>query len=241
LDIFKDEWLSRMPTARPDLRAGLIPLFEDPRIYWAISEMGGVENRRVLELGPMEGGHSYILQQCGAASVLSIESNMRAFLKCLIVKNLFKLDRVEFRCGDVVSYLRQSPEPFDVVIASGVLYHMVNPVELLELVSRVTGRLFIWTHYYDEAIVSANAGVGHRMRQHWRAQHAGFDHGLHRYDYCKDPLNERFTGGLRSYSCWMEREEILACLRYFGLTDIRVNYEQRDHSHGPCFAFLAMK
>lgn len=240
IDIFQDEWLSMMPTSRPDLRAGATPLFEDHKVHWAIAQLGGVAGHRVLELGPLEGGHSYILQNAGAASVLSIESNTRAFLKCLIVKNLLHLDRVDFRCGNFISYLKNSPEQFDTVVACGVLYHMTNPVELLQLLSGVTRRLFVWTHYYDETVISAHPGVVHRMREHWHARHAGFEHTLHRYDYT-DSLTLTFAGGLKPYSCWMEREDILACLRHFGFTDIRVEFEQRDHPHGPCFAFLALR
>ncbi len=240
LDIFRDEWLSMMPANRRDLRAGRIPLFDDPKVHWALAELGGVRNQRVLELGPLEAAHSYILQNAGAASVVAIESNTRAFLKCLIVKNLFHLDRVDFRCGNFLSYLEHNTERFDTIMASGVLYHMTNPVEMLELVSKATSRLFIWTHYYDEAIVSNHPGVCHRIREHWRASHAGFAHTLHRYEY-KEALNVNFAGGLKSYSCWMEREEILACLRHFGFTDIRISFEERDHPHGPCFAFVALR
>ena len=154
LDIFKNEWSSKLPLARSDLQAGPIPLFEDPRVHWAVCEAGGVANQRVLELGPLEGGHTYMLQERGAASILAIEANTRAFLKCLIVKNIFNLHKADFRCGDFISFLRQNTERFDFVLATGVLYHMTSPVELLQLLSRVTDRLFMWTHYYDEAIIS---------------------------------------------------------------------------------------
>jgi hypothetical protein len=240
LDIFHGEWLSMMPTIRPDLSAGAIPLFEDGKVHWGLAQFGGVQGQRVLELGPLEGGHSYILQTLGAESVLSIESNTRAFLKCLIVKNLFHLDRVRFLCGDFISYLRTATESFDLVVASGVLYHMVNPVELLELVSRAAPRLLLWTHYYDESIVTGLPNVSRRMNDHHRTTFAGFDHTLHRYEYL-DALNVAFAGGTTDYSCWMERGEILACLQHFGFTDIRIAAEQLDHPHGPCFALTAQR
>ena len=239
LDVFKNEWASMMPAVRPDLRAGAIPLFDDPKIHWAVAEFGGIQGQRILELGPLEGGHSYILQSFGAASILAIESNMRAFLKCLIVKNLFQLDRVQFLCGDFISYLKSAPQ-FDAIIASGVLYNMVNPAELLHLVSQASRKLFMWTHYYDASIISNLAGVSHRIPDHQQTEYAGFAHTLHRYEYL-EALNVNFTGGMRPFSYWMEREEILACLRYFGFTDIRINFEDRSHPHGPCFAFVAQR
>ena len=240
LDIFKNEWSSKLPLARSDLQAGPIPLFEDPRVHWAVCEAGGVANQRVLELGPLEGGHTYMLQERGAASILAIEANTRAFLKCLIVKNIFNLHKADFRCGDFISFLRQNTERFDFVLATGVLYHMTSPVELLQLLSRVTDRLFMWTHYYDEAIISGNPNVLRLMAGSTKNTHAGFTHTLHRYEY-KDALKVAFTGGTKSHSCWMERDEILACLHYFGYGDIRIAFDEPDHLHGPCFAVLAQR
>ncbi len=242
LNVFKDEWLSMMPSDRSDLLAGSSPLFEDRTLFQSLADMGGVSGQRVLELGPLEGGHSYMLQNAGAASVVAIESNTRAFLKCLIVKNLFHLDRVEFRCGDFVAFLRQNSGGFDTVIASGVLYHMVNPVELLELISKCTGRVYVWTHYYDEALVAGNPDICFRFQEHRRIRHSGFEHTLHRYHY--DPkvdLSKTFAGGLKHYSCWMERAEILACLRHFGFENFHVTWDQPDHPHGPVFAFVATR
>src|SRR4028119_931287 len=85
LDIFKGEWASLLPPPYDQYQAGKIPLFHDGRAYWALNEMGGCQGQRVLELGPLEGGHSYVLEQHGAGSVTSIEANTRAYLKCLIV------------------------------------------------------------------------------------------------------------------------------------------------------------
>ena len=75
LDIFRGEWGSHPPSDRPDLKLGLIPLFEDPRVDWGLRELGGVEGQSVLELGPMEGGHSWMLEQRGADRVYAIEAN----------------------------------------------------------------------------------------------------------------------------------------------------------------------
>ncbi len=63
--------------------------------------------------------------------------------------------------GDFMSFLRkeasnneytQLDKTYDIVFASGVLYHMEKPIELLDLISRVSDKIFIWTQYYDERI-----------------------------------------------------------------------------------------
>src|SRR5215213_6466535 len=99
LDIFKGEWAAILPAPFNDLRAGNLNLFYDNRAYWALNELGGCQGQRVLELGPCEGQHSYMLEQWGAASITSIEANTRAYLKCLIVKEVLGLQRVHFLCG----------------------------------------------------------------------------------------------------------------------------------------------
>src|SRR5215212_97505 len=155
IDIFKGEWASRFPAALgTPVEAGGIPLFEDGRIIWAINELGGIQGNRILELGPLEGGHSYMLELYGAASVISIEANTRAYLKCLIAKELLDMKRVKYLCGDFIEYLKTSAEQFDMIMGSGVLYHMRNPVELLSLLAGHTNRLFLWTHYFDPCIAA---------------------------------------------------------------------------------------
>jgi len=98
----------------------------------------------------------------------------------------------------------------------------------------------MWTHYYDEAVISQNPNVLRLMAGSTKNTHAGFTHTLHRYEY-KDALKVAFTGGTKSHSCWMERDEILACLHYFGYGDIRIAFDEPDHLHGPCFAVLAQR
>mgnify|MGYP000154712492 CR=1 FL=1 len=58
------------------IKSGSTPLFGDPRIDWAcdrLSEWGlPIAGRRVLELGPLEAGHTACLRQRGAGEVVAI-------------------------------------------------------------------------------------------------------------------------------------------------------------------------
>ena len=241
LDIFKDEWSSRLPSPFADLAMGSARLFEDDRITWAASEFGGFVGKHLLELGPLEAGHTYMLEQLGAASVLAVESNTRAYLKCLIVKEILELRRARFLCGDFVEYLRLTATRFDLCIASGVLYHMHNPVELIALLSRVCDHLFIWTHYYDEAIFANNTDIVWKITTSASAEYEGFSHTLHQYNY-QDARNwAAFCGGSGQVSHWMTRTDILRCLEHYGFTDIRINFDHPHHPNGPSFAVIAMR
>jgi hypothetical protein len=241
LDIFKGEWASRLPTHFASLEAGRIPLFEDRRLEWFKAEVGGVEGQTVLELGPLEAGHTYMLERCGAQAITAIESNTRAYLKCLVIKELLDLKRARFLCGDFVEYLRTNETRFDVCLASGVLYHVLNPVELIALLARTTDCLYLWTHYYDQTIISRNPQLAPRFTASASADYAGFRHTLYRQEYRSALERQDFYGGGAEYSHWLGREEILKCLDYFGFKELRINFHVPEHPNGPCLAVAARK
>ncbi len=241
LDIFKGEWWSQLPEPFSTLRAGEMKTFDDPRIHWALSQFGEVRGQTALELGPLEGGHSYMLERAGFDSVLAIEANPRAYLRCLIIKEIVGLNQTQFRCGNFVEYLRNSPPAVDAVLGSGVLYHVENPVELIALLSRITDRLFLWTHYYDAKIIPSNPKLAGSFTGFERSEYAGFEHSLFRYDYGRSFRLQRFCGGSRGHSHWMLREDIIECLGHFGFNAIRINFEEVDHPNGPAFALVAVR
>jgi hypothetical protein len=184
VNIFNGEWASRFPGDLATLPAGQSPLFEDSRITWAIEQFGGITGHHMLELGPLEAGHTFMLEQLGAASITAIEANTRAFLKCLIVKEMLQLKRSQFLCGDFVEYLRATQQKFDSCLACGVLYHMANPAELLRLIAQSADRVFIWTHYFDrDPITSDPALLAKFHLDGIPSEHYGFSHTLYRQEY----------------------------------------------------------
>lgn len=241
VNIFQEEWISRFPGPFNELQAGEAALFEDDRIEWALKEIGGIQGKKILELGPLEGGHAYMLQKHGAGSVTSIEANPRAFLRCLIVKQILKLDRVDFLCGDFMEYLRHQLESFDLCVASGVLYHMCHPVEMIALAAQRSAQLFLWTHYYDQEICRQNLLLRPRFSSNHQANYQGFTYTQHRYHYKSARAWNTFCGGPASYSHWLSKEDILACCRYFGFHTIKISHDTPLHPHGPSFALLASK
>ncbi len=245
LDLFAGEWSSQPPADRPDLKAGVTPLFDDPRVAWAndrLIEMGlasGVRDRDVLELGPLEGGHTYLLDRLGARSITAIEANARAYLKCLIAKETFDLPRAHFLLGDCLEFLRKTDLRFDVGFACGILYHLTDPVELLELLARRCDALFLWTVFFDPDFVAQNPVPGAKFSEVLEMETAGFKHTVHRFNYGPSLDWKGFCGGGEVYSYWMEKEQILGALRHFGFTDFR--HEQQPNVHGSALMLAARK
>ncbi len=61
---------------------------------------------------------------------------------------------------------------------------------------------------------------------------------MHRQEY-KIALNHSgFCGGSDDYSYWLSRDEILACLKFFGFKRIQISFDHPNHVHGPCFAYV---
>lgn len=240
IDAVADAWASRLPPPFEHLRAGEAPLFEDPRIAWGFDRLGGVEDSTVLELGPLEGAHSYMAQAAGARHVTAVEANAKAFLKCLVVKELLGLDRCSFLCGDAVEYLSASDQHFDLCIACGILYHMVEPVRLIDLISRRARRVVVWTHFYDDQVL-ANKRLAKRLGPAQAMDYEGFRHQVHRHRYSFDTRLAGFCGGTRPYSHWLQREDLLGAFAHFGWRDVEIAFEEKSHPNGPALALVATK
>lgn len=241
LDLFINEWSSELPQKNAELKAGKAKLFDDPRINWAIDQMGGVKSKTVIELGPLEAGHSYMLEKAGAKEITAIEANTHAYLKCLIVKEILQLQKSRFLLGDFVKYLRNSYPNFDICIAHGVLYHMIHPVELIKLISNHSNKVTIWTHYYDEKIISNNRDIKHKFPSQKTINYQGFRCTYNRQEYKKALGWMGFCGGSAPYSNWLGRNDIIRCLNHFGFNKVKTEFEQPLHPNGPSFALVASK
>jgi hypothetical protein len=241
IDIFAGEWASKFPPPFDGLKTGGIPLFQDSRLAWALERLGGVQGQNVLELGPLEGGHSYMLEKAGAAVITAVEANTRAYLKCLVAKEILNLSRSRFLAGDFIEYLAGSKQHFDLIVASGVLYHMKDPLKLLELIAKHTDRMYMWTHYYDKAIIDAKPYLRSKFLSEESVQLGGQTVTLHRHDYQTMLVEKTFCGGSEEYSKWLTHESLFAALRAYGFTDFEYSFENPDHPHGPALSFVATK
>lgn len=217
-------------------------LDDDPRFQWAhdrFCEMGltgGFADRDVLELGPLEGGHTYLIDRLGARSVTAIEASARAYLKCLIAKETFGMLRAHFLLGDCLAHLRTTDRTYDIDVACGILYHLTNPVELL---ARRCRAIFLWTVFYDPEFIAKQEKPDARFSPAVPMEHAGFKHAVHRFNYGASLDWKGFCSGGELYSYWMEKPEILAALEHFGFGDFHV--EQQPNVHGSALMLTARK
>ena len=121
----------------------------DPRLALFFRDVS-IEGKRVLELGPLEGGHTLAFARAGADEIVAVEGRRDNHMRCLLTKDLFGLDNVTFQLGDIRDVTRSTHGAFDVAIALGVLYHLPNPDHLLRQLVEIAPLTLLWTHVADK-------------------------------------------------------------------------------------------
>lgn len=239
IDIFTGSWASDFAAACPNVKAGDAPFFtEDSRPVDAARVLGidgRLDGMRVLELGPLEGAHTYQLEKLGAKSVVSIEANAEAYLKCLVTKEITGLSRAQFRYGDFTKYVESTDDRYDMVFASGVLYHMKDPIALIMAMGRITKSCFVWTHYFSR---------GRFKRPKHRLEYDPRFPGVKLYVFrpAKEAMvNKTYRGGNLPIAVWLTREDILATFRKAGFGNIEIVEDSPDTELGASFTFAAWK
>ena len=226
-DIFGKSWKSRLPIPGHEGLGGDASLFEDFRPAWFDRVLpGGVAGRSVLELGPFEAYQTYLLERLGAGPITSIEGNSFNFLKCVLLKNELGL-AAKFLFGDFLKHLRASEGRYGACWASGVLYHQVRPLELLDAITEHTDALFLWTHYYDRSMILDAPPEQQRLFQPDRHETIGWgdyecphfvrSYGIENYE---TSIPDYWEGGSAPFACWLKKDDIVGYLRTKGLRHV---------------------
>jgi len=242
--LFQDQWSSILPNSAGVEGPGRIPLFEDNRISWLLAELVDIRGWTVLELGPLEGGHTFQLEKAGSF-VTAIEANTSAFIKCLVVKNIMGMQS-HFLLGDFSKSLG-SRRRYDLLVAAGVLYHMTDPITLLSQMSDVSDNIYLWTHYYEEDHSKWHPSLVEMIGTKWLPDRAksqrfnGLNVRLVPQLYGDALTWSGFTGGTADYSYWFYREDLFNVLGVLGYTTISVSFDDPQHPNGPAINILARR
>jgi SAM-dependent methyltransferase len=236
VDLFRGRWACNLEPLIGVSGTGEALLFTHDRrpeqAAAAIGHEGGFSGFNVLELGPLEAAHTYLLETLGAASITAVEANAEAYLKCLVVKEVLGLTRSRFLFGDIVEYLSATSTPYDLVFCSGVLYHMADPLTPIRLICNLTDRCFVWTHYYDADRHPVPFAAQPHSVQGFSANYWSHTYG---------DRSSNFWGGNKQTATWLERDTLLAAFRHFGLSDITVILDDPNHPNGPAITFAARR
>lgn len=221
---------------------GEAQFYADGRIIWCLEQHGSIAGAKVLELGPLEGMHTYLLDQQQPEFIHAVEANRLSFLRCLITKELLEIKRAKFLHGNFLPWLEQAEVRYDLIIASGVLYHMRDPVRLLELLAQRSNAIYLWTHYFsDDAMPDGDVRRLALSGKVERIDYRGQAVPLYQRGYHGAWKNQTFCGGMHDRHYWMEKGDIIRILEHLGFDDIRTAHDQPDHPNGPAFSVFAKR
>ncbi len=241
IDLFKDQWSSKLPEIDgSEVKSGGAGLFDDARIKM-MHEQFPLDGKNVLELGPLEGAHTYMIEHFNAADIVAVESNSNAYLKCLIVKELYHLVHTSFLFGDATEYMERCNRSFDICLASGILYHSQAPGKFIETISKISERVFIWTHFYDLDAIKKTPDVLKKFNGKSTETTLGFSYEINRYEYGEALNWEGFCGGSASFTSWITKPSMLEILDRCGYKKINILFEDYKHPNGPNICLFASK
>lgn len=107
--------------------------------------------RTAVDLGCLEGGLSFELRRAGL-NVLGVEGREDNFQRCLLLKDYYaSLGGLAFQLEDVRRF--RPGHTFDVVVCSGLLYHLDDPAAYIRQLGELTaggGLLYLDTHVAPE-------------------------------------------------------------------------------------------
>lgn len=178
--------------------------------------------RTILELGSLEGGQTFeIARRLPHVRILGIEGRQGNVDRARLVQSLLGIDRVEFMRANIEALPFEHLGHFDAVLCSGLLYHLPRPWLLLDGLARLTGQMYLSTHFAADADVDADQdGVaGHWYQEHGQA----------------DPMS-----GLSPRSFWLPLRTITSRLENGGF-EVTVTSLDEHHDNGPLLNLIARR
>lgn len=180
--------------------------------------------RRILELGCLEGGHSFALAALpGVEQVVAIEGRRANVDRARFVQSQVGAPNIEFIHANLEDYDLTVLDDFDAVFCVGLLYHLPAPWELMEQMARVSPAAFLWTHFAEP----------HRAK----SVRGGYPGWVYReWGFAFEPLS-----GLSPSSFWPTREALFQMLTASGFPHHTIVDDQTFHPHGPALTLVVRR
>jgi SAM-dependent methyltransferase len=177
----------------------------------------------ILELGSLEGAHSFILaQHPDVKRVVALEGREANLRKARFVQELLKIGNVEFAQANLEHADFSAFGKFDAIFCCGLLYHLPEPWKLIEQGSAVAPLLFIWTQY---AVEDEAHDVGRGLRGK-----------IHVEGGADEPLS-----GMSATATWLTLDSLRTLLGASGYESVEVIHDDPGHANGPAVTIGARR
>jgi SAM-dependent methyltransferase len=174
------------------------------------------EARSILELGSLEGAHSFSLARL-ANRVVAVEGRDENIARAQFVQELLGVENVTFVEADLETVPLERFGRFDAVFCVGLLYHLPKPWLLLDQLAGVAPGVFLQTHYAEHEEITVDGMPGRMYREHGRT----------------DPLS-----GLSPESFWLTIPALTERLERSGYV-VDVLEADVSHRNGPIVTLAA--
>ena len=176
--------------------------------------------RTILEVGSLEGGHTFTLaRQPAVERILAIEARAANIEKAKFIGSLLGVSNVQFTQANLEQVQLASFGYFDVIFCCGLLYHLPEPWKLISQLPLVAPSLFVWTAYANENEATIEID------------------GLRGREYVEHGLNEP-RSGLSPKSIWLTLSSLLELLKRSGYREIEI-IEKAQNPYGPVVSLAA--
>jgi hypothetical protein len=200
-------------------------------------------NLRVLDLACLEGGHAIEFGRNGC-EVVGIEGRGSSLAKCHFARDVLQLSQVQFFHDDVRNFTKEKYGLFDIVICSGILYHLDVPdnFKLLENIAKsCTNLMYLNTHFIgNEAIPSVHKLGPLESVTYGKHLYQGMPLKEHEATDTMDIRQQRIWASIdNDYSFWLTLDSLKDFIHRVGFNRI---YHSLSHWHvAHRGAFIAVK
>lgn len=193
---------------------------DDPRLRWFQQKFPVAET--ILELGSLEGGHSFPLARlAGVKKVVAIEGRKANLKRAQFIQQVFQNQKIKFIQANLEKFSLTDLGRFDAAFCVGLLYHLPKPWKLIEQIAKVSKGLFLWTHY-------AASNKANKKRLHY----PGLLFREWRFFY-------ESRSGLSPLSFWPTLDGLKQMLDDHGFKQTEIIQDEPDHEHGPAVTLVS--
>lgn len=197
---------------------------------------------RILDLGCLDGIYSIECALQGA-NVLGVDVRKGHIEKCRLAGEALQLDNLEFRQGDVRTVLQELTDSYEVVLCSGLLYHL-NAPDVFDVMQSIYERTLRLAIFDTHVSLSPNTTVSYREKVfhgHFATEHD--DNASP-----QDIENAGWSSFGNRASFWLTRPSLVNALAHVGfssvfecLTPPLININKPGVAHRDRCTFVCLK